>query len=281
MITAMITVISMIMVEVRMFLDDFIIKAIVAGLAIAIITGLTGCFVVWRRMAYFGDSLAHSALLGIALGIAFGMGISLGIFLISATFALLLFWLEQRGILATDTLLGILAHGSLSTAMVIMSFQAVPLDLHAFLFGDILTVTNNDLFYLYLSGAVIVGLMLRYWSQLLLMTLNIDLARAEGVSTRKMQILFLTMMTLVVAASVQMVGVLLITSMLIIPAATARLFASSPTMMALFAAVAGIAAVFGGIWFSVMSDAPTGPSIIACLAVLFALSTLCRQIIIR
>ena len=262
-------------------LDDFLVRALIAGIGIALITGITGCFVVWRRMAYFGDSLAHSALLGIAMGLILGIGMSVGIFLISATFAALLFWLEQRGMLATDTLLGILAHAALSSAMVVMSFRDVPVDLHAFLFGDILTVTKSDLVFLYISGAIIVGLLIRFWNQLVLMTLSADLARAEGVSTRRMQILFLAIMTLVVAASVQMVGVLLITSMLIIPAATARLFAPSPERMAVFAGITGIIAVIAGILFSLSTDAPTGPSIVCCLAVLFAISTLFRQFIVR
>ncbi|MGC6485307.1 MAG: metal ABC transporter permease [Candidatus Puniceispirillales bacterium] len=262
-------------------LDGFLIKAIIAGVGIALITGMTGCFVVWRRMAYFGDSLAHSALLGVALGISLGIGISIGIVAVSVLFAALLFWLEHRGMLATDTLLGILAHGALSTAVVIISFQDVPVDLHAFLFGDILTVTTREIIFLYAGGAVIMAVLARYWSPLVLMTLSPDLARAEGVSTMMMKILFLAMMTIVVAASVRMVGVLLITSMLIIPAATARLFAPSPERMAVLAAATGVIAVLGGISISLETDAPTGPLIVCTLAAMFALSTLFRQRFLR
>ena len=262
-------------------LDGFLIKAIIAGIGIALITGMTGCFVVWRRMAYFGDSLAHSALLGVALGIGLGIGVSVGIILVSATFASLLLWLEHRGILATDTLLGILAHAALSGGIVVMSFQEVPIDLHSFLFGDILTVTAQEISFISAGGAVIIGILIRYWNQLVLMTLSPDLARAEGVSTVMMQVLFLAIMTLVVATSVRMVGVLLITSMLIIPAATARLFAPSPGWMAVFAALTGILSVLIGIWFSLETDAPTGPAMVCSLAFLFAISTLLRQRFIR
>ena len=242
---------------------------------------MTGCFVVWRRMAYFGDSLAHASLLGVALGIGLGIGVSVGIILISATFASLLFWLEHRGFLATDTLLGILAHAALSSSIVVISFQDVPIDLHSFLFGDILTVTTEEIGFIYGVGAVIIGVLIRYWNQLVLMTLSPDLARAEGISTVMMQVLFLGIMTLVVAASVRMVGVLLITSMLIIPAATVRLFAPSPERMALYAALTGILAVVMGIWFSLQTDAPTGPAMVCSLAVLFAISTLLRYRFIR
>ena len=262
-------------------LDGFLIKAVIAGIGIALITGMAGCFVVWRRMAYFGDSLAHSALLGIALGIGLGIGVSVGIILVSATFASLLFWLEHRGILATDTLLGILAHAALSSGIVVMSFQEVPIDLHSFLFGDILTVTTQEIGFIYGGGAIIIGILIRYWNQLVMMTLSPDLARAEGVSTVMMQVLFLAILTLVVATSVRMVGVLLITSMLIIPAATARLFAPSPGHMAAYAALTGMLSVMMGIWFSLETDAPTGPAIVCSLAVLFAISALLRQRFIR
>lgn len=274
-------IITTIITESITMLDGFLIKAIIAGIGIALITGMTGCFVVWRRMAYFGDSLAHSALLGVALGIGLGIGVSVGIILVSATFASLLLWLEHRGILATDTLLGILAHAALSGGIVVMSFQEVPIDLHSFLFGDILTVTAQEISFIYAGGAVIIGILIRYWNQLVLMTLSPDLARAEGVSTVMMQVLFLAIMTLVVATSVRMVGVLLITSMLIIPAATARLFAPSPGWMAVFAALTGILSVLIGIWFSLETDAPTGPAMVCSLAFLFAISTLLRQRFIR
>ena len=234
-----------------------------------------------RRMAYFGDSLAYSALLGVALGIGLGIGVSVGIILVSATFASLLFWLEHCGILATDTLLGILAHAALSGGIVVMSFQDVPIDLHSFLFGDILTVTLQEIGFIYAGGAIVVGILFRYWNQLVMMTLSPDLARAEGVSTVMMQVLFLAIMTLVVATSVRMVGVLLITSMLIIPAATARLFAPSPGWMAVFAALTGILSVLMGIWFSLETDAPTSPAMVCSLAFLFAISTLLRQRFIR
>ncbi|MCE2517945.1 MAG: metal ABC transporter permease [Alphaproteobacteria bacterium] len=252
-------------------LDDFIINALLAGVGIAVICGVMGCFVVWRRMAYFGDSLAHSALLGIAIGIATGIEMSLSIFLISMGFALLLLWLQHRGVLATDTLLGILAHGALSCGMVLLSLNGTSVDLHGFLFGDILTVTTMDLMLIGLGSVVVLDSLIRNWDRLILMTVSADLAKAEGVKTMRLQLIFLVLMTITVAVSVRMVGVLLITSMLIIPAATSRQLVRSPAAMAIGAVVIGMIATAGGMFMSIELNTPTGPTMVVALTVMFAL----------
>ncbi|MDF2368243.1 iron chelate uptake ABC transporter family permease subunit [Sneathiella sp.] len=252
--------------------DDFILRALAAGIGVALIAGPLGCFVVWRRMAYFGDSLAHSALLGIALGLLYGININLGTVIICTLFAFLLVWLQQRRVLATDTLLGILAHAALSIGMVALSFlNNVSFDLYSYLFGDILTVRISDLYWIYGGGLVVIGLLVFNWSSLTLMTLNEDLARAEGVNTVWANILLMLLMTIVVAVSIRIVGILLITSMLIIPAATARQLVSSPENMAIWAAIFGLIAVIAGISGSVEFDTPSGPSIVTAAAVIFAL----------
>jgi zinc transport system permease protein len=260
-------------------LNDFIVKALMAGLMIAVIAGVIGCFIVWRRMAYFGDSLAHSALLGIAIGLISGIGMTASILIISVVFAGLLLWLQHRRVMATDALLGILAHGGLSSAVVLIALARIPVDLHGLLFGDILTVASGDLMVIAAGGAVILAALGLFWQRLLLMTINEDLARAEGVNTFLMQLIFLGLIAVTVAISVRMVGVLLITSMLIIPAATARQFAATPAGMAGMAAIAGVMAVLGGMTFSLAADTPTGPSMVLCLAVLFTVSLLVTRLL--
>ena len=253
-------------------LDDFIFYALLAGMMIALITGVMGCFIVWRRMAYFGDSLAHSALLGIAIGLISALNMLISIMLISLIFASLLLWLQHQRILATDTLLGILAHGVLSMAIVVMAVAQIPIDLHSLLFGDILTVTPQDLMVIAFGGVVTLSVIIFFWHPLLLMTINEDLAKAEGVNTIFLQTIFLLLITITVAISVRMVGVLLITSMLIIPAATARQFASTPVLMAIMSVMVGFVATCGGMLFSLEFDTPTGPSMVLCLSFFFALS---------
>ena len=262
-------------------MDDFILHAVIAGMMITTIAGVIGCFIVWRRMAYFGDSLAHSALLGIAIGLISGLSMMISILLISLIFAGLLLWLQHRRIMATDALLGILAHGALSTAIVVMAYAEIPVDLHSLLFGDILTVTINDLWLIAGGGLVILSLIIVYWQPLLLMTINQDLARAEGVNTLVLHILFLAIISITVALSVRMVGVLLITSMLIIPAATARQFAQTPVSMAITAVMTGLISVWLGMALSLHANTPTGPSMVLCLAALFALSLFTTRIFTR
>ena len=253
-------------------LDGFLIKALAAGIGVALVVGVLGCFVVWRRMAYFGDSLAHSSLLGIALGLLYGFSINIGIIIVCSIFAVVLVWLQHKQVLTTDTLLGLLAHASLSLGMVALSFlDYIQFDLHAYLFGDILTVTYQDLLWIYAGGAFVLGLLISQWSSLTLMTIHEDLAKAEGVKTFAVQLLLMFLMTIVVAFSVRIVGILLITSMLIIPAASARQLAKTPEAMAVIASVLGVLAVIFGLMGSMHFDTPSGPSIVTAASLQFLL----------
>ncbi|MDC9715545.1 MAG: iron chelate uptake ABC transporter family permease subunit [Gammaproteobacteria bacterium] len=252
-------------------LEPFLMRALLAGIGVAIITGAIGCFVVWRRMAYFSDSLAHSTLLGVVLGLALGMNTNLTTMVISFMFAILLLILQQKKLLTTDTLLGILAHAALSIGIVLISLLNQTLDLHAYLFGDILTVTTTELWWIYLGGISVILLLIFNWSSLVLMTLNEDLARAEGVPVLLTHLLLLLIMSIVVAVSIRIVGILLITSMLIIPAASARQLAGSPEAMALIASLLGVLAVILGIYGSFQMDIPSGPSIVVAAVLLFVL----------
>lgn len=260
--------------------DPFILRALAAGIGVALVAGVLGCFVVWRRMAYFGDSLAHSALLGVALGLLHGMPINLGILFICTGFAILLLWLQQQRLLATDTLLGILAHASLSIGMVAISMlDTLQIDLHSYLFGDILTVNQTDIYWIYGGGFIVLALLVANWSSLVLMAVNEDLARAEGVHCFWMQLLLMLLMTIVVAVSIRIVGILLITSMLIIPAAAARQLAKGPDRMAFMAALIGSVAVYGGVQGSLILDTPTGPSIVTTTVLLFLVAVMTRSLV--
>lgn len=251
-------------------IEPFLLRAFAAGIGVAAVAGAMGCFVVWRRMAYFGDSLAHSALLGIALGLLVGIDTNVATLLVGALFATLLVWLQSKRVLATDTLLGILAHAALSIGMVTIGLLRQRVDLHAYLFGDILTVTPQELVWIYGGGALVMFALLARWQSLVLMTVHEDLARAEGVNTFHLHLMFMCVMTVVVAISLHIVGILLITSMLIIPAATARQFSRSPEAMALTAGLLGILAVCGGLYASMTFDTPSGPSIVATAAAMFS-----------
>lgn len=261
---------------IEFFSEPFILRVLLAGIAISIVFGALGCFAVWRKMAYFGDSLAHSSLLGIALGLLLGVNVNVGIILVCALFAVILTYLQQKKFLATDSLLGILAHASLSLGMVVISFLKGDdnADVHNYLFGDILNITTNDVYLIYGVVAIIMILLVKNWQSLNLVTICEDLARAEGVKVFYSQLLLMFLMTMIVAVSINIIGILLITSMMIIPAANARGFAKSPETMAIISAIFAIIAVIMGISFSSYFEVSSGPSIVVSSVVLFIFSSL-------
>ena len=252
-------------------MDDFLLRAGVAGIGVAAVAGPLGAFVVWRRMAYFGDTLAHAALLGVALGVVAGISVNLGIVIVCAGVAAALVLLQQQRMLASDTLLGLLAHSSLSLGLVALALlETVRVDLLSYLFGDILAVSPTDMAWIYGGGALALAVLIAIWRPLLSITVNEDLARVEGVNALRVRLVFMLLIALVIAVALKVVGMLLITSLLIIPAAAARRFAATPEQMAALAAVIGIVAVVGGLAGSWQFDTPSGPSIVLAAALLFS-----------
>jgi zinc transport system permease protein len=256
-------------------IDDFLWRALAAGLGVALVAGPLGCFIVWRRMAYFGDSLAHSALLGVALGLVLHFDLTLGVLVSSAVLALLLALLQRQRRLASDTLLGILAHSGLALSLVVLSFfETLRLDLMSYLFGDVLAVSGSDLLWIYGADLVALAILALLWRPLLAATIHEELARAEGVPVAAVRVVFVLLVAIVIATAMKVVGILLITALLIIPAAAARQFARTPEQMALLAILAGACSVVFGLGGSLRWDTPAGPSVVVAAAALFALSLL-------
>ncbi|HLJ63254.1 MAG TPA: metal ABC transporter permease [Stellaceae bacterium] len=259
-------------------MDDFVLRALAAGIGVAAAAGPLGAFVVWRRMAYFGDTIAHSALLGVALGFLLNTDLNLAVVAVCVTLALLLVLLQQQRLLATDTLLGILAHSALSLGLIALSFlKTLRVDLMTYLFGDILAVSGNDLVWIYGGGAAALLALAALWRPLLAITIHEELARVEGTKVGATRLSFMLLVALVIAVSMKIVGILLVTSMLILPAAAARRFARSPEMMAWGAALAGVIAVISGILASLRWDWPTGPAIVLAACLLFLGTQLVRR----
>ncbi len=254
-------------------LDDFMVRATLAGLGTALAAAPLGCFVVWRRMAYFGDATAHAAILGIALALAFNISVFAGVLAVALGVALALSALTGRGH-GLDTSLGVLSHSALALGLVAVSLlQGVRVDLMAYLFGDILAVSAMDLGVIW-GGAILVGVLLAWrWQAMLMATLNPDLAFASGIHPRREQLVLTLALALVVAVAIKVVGALLIGALLIIPAAAARPLARTPEAMAAMAALIGIAAVIGGLQASLTWDTPAGPSIVAIAAIAFAVTS--------
>ena len=253
--------------------DDFFIRALVAGIGVAIVTGPLGCFVVWRRLSYFGDTLAHSALLGVTIAYSFQFNIAISVFLISSLIALILIKLQKRTNLPGDALLGLLAHSSLAVGLVVIGFLTfIRFDIMGLLFGDILAVNVTDLLIIWLGGGLILLVLKIIWKPLFASTVNYELAEAEGLNPDRAKVVFTILMAALIAISIKMVGLLLITGMLIIPAAMARNLSDSPFKMVLFSIIGGLLSVLIGLFSSLEFNTPSGPSIIAAALFLFILS---------
>lgn len=258
-------------------LDDFLVRAALAGVGLTLATGPLGCFVVWRRMAYFGDATAHAAILGVALALIFSAPITVGTLMVAMAMALAVSWLSARGH-AMDATLGVLSHSALALGLVAISFvPGMRVDLSAFLFGDILAVTRGDLAVIWGGALVVAALIAWRWSRLLTATLSRDLAAASGINADREGLVLTLSLAVVVAVALKVVGALLIAAMLIIPAATARSLSRTPEFMAGLATAFGAVAVLGGLQASLSFDTPTGPSIVVVAAGLFVVSTLASR----
>lgn len=256
-------------------LDDFYVRAMIAGVLIAILAAPFGCFVIWRRMAYFGDTMAHSALLGITLSLIMEIHVGIGVFAIALLTAIALIYLQKRSNLSNDTLLGILSHSTLALGLLsigLLSNSSV--DVTSYLFGDVLSVGRTDIIIIATTSFIALCILFVIWKPLLAATVNEDLSIAEGAHPQLVQLIYLLLLAAVIAVTVRIIGVLLITALLVIPAATARKFANSPETMALIAAVIATVAVVAGLAASLQWDTAAGPSIVVASLLLFLCSAL-------
>lgn len=254
-------------------MDDFLLRAIAIGLIIAIVAGPIGCFIVWRRMAYFGDTMAHTALMGASFGLVVGTDPLIGVLFTCFGIAILLFFAQNQRLIANDTLLGILAHGSLAAGIVLVSLiENIRLDLMGYLFGDILAVDSVDIATTSFAAVVLLAILFLIWRNLIAITISETLARAEGLAVKRIRITYMLLIAAIIALSVQVIGMLLITALLIIPAAASRRFSRSPEQMAFFASLLGCFAVVAGLSASYQWDVPSGPAIVLSCVVFFVIS---------
>ena len=254
-------------------LDDFYLRAMLAGVLVACLAAPFGCFVIWRRMAYFGDTMAHSALLGITIALLLDFHIGYGVFAVAVSTALALVYLQRRSDLPSDTLLGILSHSTLALGLLAVGLmKGNSVDVMSYLLGDVLSVDRRDIALIAITAAIAVLILAIIWKPLLAATVNEELAVAEGSHSKTVQLIYLVLLAAVIAVTVRVIGVLLITALLVIPAATARRFTVSPESMAFLAAIIGVVSVIAGLSASLNWDTAAGPSIVVATLVIFLLS---------
>jgi zinc transport system permease protein len=258
-------------------MNEFLIYSIIAGVVIVSSLCPLGCIVLWRRIPYFGDAIAHSSILGIVLGLMLNINITIAIILVSMVFAILLILLHKEAI--SDILIVIFSYGFLSLGLFMIPFiiSNTQVDIFSYLFGDILLVDDAEIkLSLICSIFVLLWIFFR-WKKLLLISINEDLAVVEGINLKRINLEFMLITAFMIAVSIKIVGVMLIAAMLIIPSTAARNLSTSPVQMLFFSIAIGIMAVSVGIISSYMIDSPSGPSIILSSLMLYVLSLIFKS----
>ena len=255
--------------------DDFIVRAFAAGIGLAFITGPLGCFIVWRRLSYFGDTIAHSALLGVVIAYALDFNLIIAVFVVSCLLALSLLFLQRRTNLPDDALLGLLAHSVLAIGLVLLGILSfIRIDLMGLLFGDILSVNVTDLLFVWIGGSIVLIVLILIWRPLFAGTVNLELAKAEGLNPDLANAIFTLLIASVIAISIKIVGILLITGLLIIPASASRNLSSTPIQMAVVSSVIGVCSVVIGLQTSMIWNTSTGPTILVITLGVFIITLL-------
>ena len=248
-------------------LEPFLVRALIASVALGIVAAPLGCLVVWRRMSYFGSTVAHAGLLGVALGIALGIDLTLGVIIVALAIGAMLVVLGRQKVLPADSLLGILSHAALAGGLVAAAKLAGQrLDLMGYLFGDILAVTRADLAWIFIGGAGVLAIVSGLWRTLIAVAVHEELAAAEGFDTARAEAALVLILAFTIAVSMKIVGVLLIIAFLIMPAAAARPFSATPEAMVGLAALIGAVGSAAGLLLSANIDVPTGPAIVLVLS---------------
>ena len=261
---------------------ELLLPSLLAGLCLSCLTGPLGTFVVWRRMSYFGDTLSHAALLGVAFGFLLNINLFYAIIFVTLFLAIGLLWLESQKQLPVDTLLGILAHSALSLGLVVISLMSnLRIDLMAYLFGDLLSITMFDVYQITVCVMIIASLLIWRWNHFLFITVSEELAFSHGINVPLTKFMLTILLALTIGIAMKFVGALIITALLIIPAATAKYYAKNPESMAIIAILIGMLSILGGILFSLIYDTPTGPSVVLSNTCLFFISLFISKFFIR
>ncbi len=254
-------------------IEPFFIRALLAGFGVAAVAGPLGCFIVWRRMAYFGETLAHAGLLGVGFALLFNVNITLGAVASAVLLALLLLALKRQRQIAVDTLLGILSHTALALGLITVGLVTGAVTGHLdILFGDVLTVSTKDVATVWIGAAAVLSVIIYLWRDLIAISVHEDLARAEGINVPWVELIFMLTMAAMTAFAMKIVGLLLITALTVIPAAAARRLSNSPEKMAVLSCVFAAIAVVAGLVMSALWGTIAGPSIVLSASVIFVLT---------
>lgn len=259
-------------------MDEVLLRALIAAGGVAMLAGLLGAFVVWRRMAYVGDAMGHGALFGVVGGLIIGLNPTVSVVLVAMGFGLLLTWLGQDRRLPFDAMLVVLSTGGLAGGLVLVDWLPErQIDIFSYLFGDILAISIRDIWMIIGSFILLAGTIAATWRPLLRTVLHPDVARVEGVPVHRLNLMLTAMIALTVAAALQVVGVLLITALLVIPPLAARAVAKTPRQMVLSSMFVGFICSGSGVLAAWHFDKPVGPCIVLAAVAVFAVSRIAAR----
>lgn len=255
-----------------MSLAPFILHALVGGTLIAALAGVLGCFVTWQRLAFLGDTLGHVALLGVALAVVLHLPITAGIMVMTVLLACAFYMLSRNRKFSGDAMLAVLAHAGLALGLVVIALADIKIDLNAYLFGDILAIGRKDIVLIAIVGVGCMGWIVRNWRELMMLVVSPDIAKVEGVNVERLRLCLMVVIAVAIAVAFRVSGMLLVTALLVVPAAAARCFAGTPRQMACIASFVGVISVWGGMGASLVWDTPSGPSVILAAVVVFLIA---------
>ncbi len=251
------------------WLDDFLVRSVIAGLIMVAIAAPMGCLMVWQRLAFLSDTLGHAAVMGVGLGLLLEVTPVFGVLAVALLIVFSLNRVDSFNSALSETTLAIISHTGLAGGIILVGLlPAQSVNLEAILFGDLLATTSADLVRLLITTLVLLLLLLHHWRSFVAVSVSREIAQAEGIEVRKVQFLMYIMIALLVAVMMKVMGVLLIAAMLVIPTTSARLFSRSPEQMVAVSALYGLGALAGGIGSSFQFDWQTGPAIVVCATLL-------------
>jgi zinc transport system permease protein len=274
-ITTMSTMFPVIMQDTGMteWLDDFLVRSVIAGLIMVTIAAPMGCLMVWQRLAFLSDTLGHAAVMGVGLGLLFQVEPLFGVLAVALLIVFALNRVTRFNSALSETTLAIISHTGLAGGIILVGLlPAQSVNLEAILFGDLLATTLGDLTRLLVTTVLLLLVLRHYWRSFVAISVSREIAQAEGIEVRKIQLLMYIMIALLVAVMMKVMGVLLIAAMLVIPTSSARLFSRSPEQMVLVSGLYGLGALAGGITTSFHFDWQTGPAIVVCATILLLIT---------
>ena len=255
------------------WLDDFMVRAVIAGLIMVTIAAPMGCLMVWQRLAFLSDTLGHAAVMGVGLGLLLQLQPIFGVLAVALLIVFSLSRVTSFNTALSETTLAIISHTGLAGGIILVGLlPANTVNLEAILFGDLLATTTTDLASLLITTVLLLFVLLHHWRGFVAVSVSREMAQAEGIEVRKVQFLMYIMIALLVAVMMKVMGVLLIAAMLVIPTTSARLLSRSPEQMVLISALYGLGALGGGITGSFHFDWQTGPAIVVSATALLLLT---------